>query len=40
MRSRWRMMALAWRRTDPRGPEFLELAAMLRSRRPDGVTMP
>ncbi len=35
-----RTVALAWRRTDPRGAEFLEFAAMLRDRLPEGVTLP
>ena len=34
-----RTMALAWRRTDPRGAKFLEFAAMLRSRLPEGVVL-
>lgn len=35
-----RTVALAWRRTDPRGAEFLEFAAMLRDRLPEGVVLP
>lgn len=35
-----RTVALAWRRTDPRGAAFLEFAAMLRSRLPEGVRLP
>ncbi len=35
-----RTVAMAWRRTDPRGPELAELAAMLRSRLPEGVRLP
>lgn len=32
--------ALAWRRTDPRGAKFLEFAAMLRDRLPEGRYAP
>jgi hypothetical protein len=29
----------AWRRTDPRGAEFPEFAAMLRDRMPEGMPL-
>ena len=35
-----RIVILAWRRTDPCGPEFPESATMLRIRLPEGVTPP
>ncbi len=33
-----RVIAMAWRTTDPRGPELRKLADLLRSELPDGVT--
>lgn len=35
-----RTVAMAWRRTDPRGGEFSEFGAMLRNALPEGVTLP
>lgn len=35
-----RIVVLAWRRTDPRSPEFPKSATMLRSRLPQGVALP